>query len=99
MEQLAIDRAKKLFHAEHANVQALSGAAANLCSYAAMMNLGDTIMGMDLSHGGHLTHGSPTTYASRIYNFVSYKTRPDGSIDYDLIAQTAKDVRPTVLLA
>jgi glycine hydroxymethyltransferase len=56
-------------------------------------------MGMDLSHGGHLTHGSPSTYASRVYNFVSYQTRPDGSIDYDLIAQTAKEVRPTVLLA
>lgn len=99
IEQLAIDRAKELFHADHANVQALSGAAANICAYNAMMNPGDTIMGLDLSHGGHLTHGNPMTLSSKIYNFVTYKTRPDGSIDYEQLAQTAKDVKPKVILA
>lgn len=99
IEQMAIDRAKALFHADHANVQALSGAAANICAYNAMMNPGDTIMGLDLSHGGHLTHGNPMTLSSKIYNFVTYKTRPDGSIDYEQLAQTAKEVRPKVILA
>ena len=100
IEQLAIDRAKSLFHSDHANVQPLSWAAANICAYNAMMNPGDTIMGMDLSHGGHLTHGNPMTLSSKIYNFVTYKTSLiDGSIDYDALAATAKEVRPTVLLA
>lgn len=99
IEQLAIDIAKALFHSDHANVQPLSGAAANICAYNAMMNPGDTIMGMDLSHGGHLTHGNPMTLSSKIYNFVTYKTLPDGSIDYDALARTAKEVRPQVILA
>lgn len=100
IEQLAIDRAKKTFHSDHANVQPLSWAAANICAYNAMMNPGDTIMGMHLSHGGHLTHGNPMTLSSKIYNFVTYKTNlVDGSIDYDALAATAKEVRPTVLLA
>lgn len=64
-----------------------------------MMDPGDTIMGMDLSHGGHLTHGNPMTLSSKIYNFVTYKTLPDGTIDYDGLARTAKEVRPKVLLA
>ena len=99
IEQIAIQRARKLFHSDHTNVQPLSGAAANLCAYNAMMDPGDTIMGMDLSHGGHLTHGNPMTLSSKIYNFVTYKTTPDGSIDYDALATTAKEVRPKVLLA
>ncbi len=99
VEQLAIDRAKKLFHSDHANVQPLSGAAANMCAYNAMMNPGDTIMGMDLSHGGHLTHGNPMTLSSKIYNFVTYKTTAEGSIDYDALAKTAKEVKPKVILA
>ncbi len=99
IEQIAIDRAKALFHSDHANVQPLSWAAANICAYNAMMNPGDTIMGMDLSHGGHLTHGNPMTLSSKIYNFVTYKTLPDGSIDYDALARTAKEVRPKVILA
>lgn len=99
VEQLAIDRAKALFHSDHANVQALSWAAANICAYNAMMEPGATIMGMDLSHGGHLTHGNPMTLSSKIYNFVTYKTLPDGTIDYDALAQTAQQVKPKVLLA
>ena len=99
IESIAIDRAKKLFHSDHANVQPLSGAAANLCAYNAMMDPGDTIMGMDLTHGGHLTHGNPMTLSSKIYNFVTYKTTADGSIDYNALAHTVKEVRPKVLLA
>ena len=99
IEQLAIDRAKKLFHSDHANVQALSWAAANICAYNAMMEPGDTIMGMDLSHGGHLTHGNPMTLSSKVYNFVTYKTLADGTIDYDALAKTAQDVKPKVILA
>lgn len=99
IEQIAIDRAKILFHSDHANVQPLSGAAANICAYNAMINPGDTIMGMDLSHGWHLTHGNPMTLSSKIYNFVTYKTLPDGSIDYDALTRTAKEVKPKVILA
>jgi glycine hydroxymethyltransferase len=99
IEQIAIDRAKLLFHADHANVQPLSWAAANICAYNAMMDPGDTIMWMDLSHGWHLTHGNPMTLSSKIYNFVTYKTLPDGSIDYDALARTAKEVKPKVILA
>lgn len=70
-----------------------------MCAYNAMMDPGDTIMGMDLSHGGHLTHGNPMTLSSKIYNFVTYKTLADGTIDYDGLARTAKEVRPKVILA
>ena len=101
MEQIAIDRAKQLFGSDHANVQALSGAAANVCIYNGIMNPGDTIMGMDLSHGGHLTHGAPITFMSKVFNFVRYKT--DASlghrIDYDNLWRLAKEHKPTVLLA
>lgn len=99
IESLAIQRAKELFHADHANVQALSGAAANLCAYHAMMKPGSHILGMDLSHGGHLTHGHPTTLSAQIYQFHRYTTTANGLIDYDNLAQTAKAVRPDVLLA
>lgn len=77
VESLAIERAKALFRSDHANVQALSGAAANVCVYAGLMEPGDTILGMDLSHGGHLTHGAPVTFISKIFNFVRYKTQKD----------------------
>lgn len=99
VEQLAIDRAKTIFRADHANVQALSGAAANVAAYAAMMEPGDTILGMDLSHGWHLTHGAPVTFLSKVYNFIRYKTREDGSIDYDALRETALTYRPKVILA
>jgi len=99
VEQLAIDRAKAIFRADHANVQALSGAAANVAAYAAMMEPGDTILWMDLSHGWHLTHGAPVTFLSKVYNFIRYKTKQDGSIDYEALRQTALAYRPKVILA
>ncbi|MDD5083554.1 MAG: serine hydroxymethyltransferase [Candidatus Moranbacteria bacterium] len=99
VENLAIERAKKLFGAEHVNVQPLSGAAANIASYMAVLEPGDTILGMDLSHGGHLTHGHPVTYMSKIYNFVRYKTEADGSIDYKKLEALAMEVKPKLLLA
>ena len=73
VEQLAIDRAKKLFGAEHANVQPHSGAPANIAVYFALLKPGDTILGMDLSHGGHLTHGHPVTHMTKVFNFIRYK--------------------------
>src|SRR6185437_8938474 len=85
IEMLAIERAKKLFGADHANVQPLGGANANIAAYFAWLEPGDAVLGMDLGHGGHLTHGSPVTYMSKLYRFVRYKMKnPDtGEIDYD----------------
>ncbi len=99
MEQLAIDRAKKLFHADHANVQALSGAAANVCIYAGLMQPWDTILGMDLTHGGHLTHGAPVTFLSKVFNFIRYKTLPSGAIDFDQVRSLAHEHKPKIILA
>lgn len=99
VETLAINRAKKLFGAEHANVQPHSGAQANLAVYAALLNPGDTVLGMDLSHGGHLTHGHPVTLPAKVYNFVRYKTEADGTIDYKKLEALAKKVKPKLLLA
>jgi glycine hydroxymethyltransferase len=101
IEQLAIDRAKEIFRADHANVQPLSGAAANIAAYAAWLNPGDTIMGMELSHGGHLTHGAPVTYMSRVFNFVRYGIADlaTGALDYDAIWKQAKEIQPKILLA
>lgn len=99
VEQLAIDRAKKLFNADHANVQALSWAAANLCIYAARCQPGDTIIGMDLSHGGHLTHGAPVTFFSKVFNFVRYKTLSNGEIDYKEVEALALKHKPKIILA
>jgi glycine hydroxymethyltransferase len=99
VETLARDRARKLFGADHVNVQSLSGAAANIAAYMAVLQLGDTILGMNLSHGGHLTHGHPVTTMSKIYNFVCYKTEADGSIDYKKLEALAKSVKPKLLLA
>ena len=78
VETLAIERAKKLFGAEHANVQPHSGANANFAAYAAVLNVGDTVMGMSLAHGGHLTHGSPVNLSGKNYHFVPYGVGPDG---------------------
>ena len=101
VELIAIDRAKKLFGAKFANVQPLGGANANIAAYMALMNPGDTILGMDLSHGGHLTHGHPVTYISKIFNFVRYKMKDieTGEIDYVALRETALKEKPKVILA
>jgi len=99
VETLAIERAKKLFGAEHANVQPLSGAAANMSAYAALLTPGDTVLGMDLSHGGHLTHGHPVTFMSKVLRFVRYKTEADGTIDYAKLLTLAQKEKPKLLLA
>lgn len=99
VENLAIERAKKLFKAEHVNVQPLSGAPANMIVYSAVLKPGDKILGMDLSHGGHLTHGHPVTLAAKIYNFVRYKTKTDGLIDYKELEQIALREKPKLMLA
>ena len=99
IEKLAIERAKKLFGAEHANVQPLSGAPANLIAYNAILKPGDKILGMDLSHGGHLTHGHPVTFAAEIYNFIHYKTDASGMIDYEELEKIALKEKPKLILA
>ena len=99
VEQIAIDRACKLFGAKYANVQPHSGAQANLAVYFALLNLGDTVMGMDLSQGGHLTHGSPVNMSGKNYNFVSYGVGEDGRIDYAALAKQVAKVRPKLLVA
>jgi glycine hydroxymethyltransferase len=99
VEKLAIDRAKKIFGAEHVNVQPHSGAPANIICYFALLKPGDTVLGMDLSHGGHLTHGHPVTLPAKIYNFVRYKTKADGKIDYDELEKMAKKHKPKLILA
>ena len=99
IEQMAIDRAKELFQAEHVNVQPLSGAPANLAVYAALLEPGDTVLGMDLSHGGHLTHGHPVTFMAKIFNFVRYKTGEDGLIDFDNLREMALEHKPKLILA
>ena len=99
VEQLAIDRACKLFGAKYANVQPHSGAQANLAVYFALLNVGDTVMGMDLSQGGHLTHGSPANMSGKNYNFVSYGVDDNGFIDYKALAKQVNKVRPKLLVA
>jgi len=99
IEQLAIDRAKKIFRADHANVQALSWAAANLCVYSALMEPGDTILWMDLTHGWHLTHGAPVTFFSKVFNFIRYKTTPDGKVDFEQVRELALQYKPKIILA
>ena len=100
VENLARDRAKALFRCEHANVQPLSGSPMNQAVYLAFMDPGDTILGMDLSHGGHLTHGSPVSHMGRVFDFVRYKTRPDraGAIDFDEVRRLALEKRPKIVL-
>jgi len=101
IETLAIERAKKLFGAKFANVQAHSGANANIAMYFALLQPGDTVLGMDLSHGGHLTHGHPVTYITKFFNFVRYKMKnPDtGEIDYDEMRRVAVETKPKIVLA
>lgn len=98
-EQLAIDRAKTLFKADYANVQPHSGSQANAEAYMALMNPGDNLLAMDLSHGGHLTHGTPVSFSGRFYKAVHYGLNLEGDIDYDQVAQLAKMHRPKVILA
>ncbi len=101
VETLAIERAKKLFHAKYANVQTLGGANANIAMYMALLEPGDTVLGMDLSHGGHLTHGHPVTYLTKIFRFVRYKMKDanTGEIDYDAMREVAKAEKPKIVLA
>jgi len=101
LEQLAIDRAKELFRADHANVQPLSGAPANEAVYSAWLEPGDTVLAMDLSHGGHLTHGAPVTRSAKLYNFIRYKMKnvDTGEIDYDELRQLALEHRPKLIIA
>lgn len=101
LEQLAIDRVKKLFKADHANVQPHSGAPANEAVYSAWLDVGDTVLAMDLGHGGHLTHGAPVTRSAKLYNFVRYKMKDinTGEIDYEQLRQLALEAKPKIILA
>ena len=100
VENLAIERAKKLFGAEHANVQPHSGSQANVAVYLALLKPGDTILGMDLSHGGHLTHGSKASISGKYFNACFYGVDPETEcINYDLVQQRAEEVRPKILIA
>lgn len=99
IEQLAIERAKKLFHAEHANVQPHSGANANVAAYLAVLKPGDTVLGMRLDHGGHLTHGHPINISGMLYNFVQYPVDKNGLIDYDEVERLALEHKPKLIIA
>lgn len=99
LEDLAIERAKKLFGAEHACVQPHSGASANLAVYQAFLEPGDTVMGMNLAHGGHLTHGSPVNISGRLYHFVPYNVNADGVLDYEEIRRLALKHQPKMIVA
>ncbi|MGH7288463.1 MAG: serine hydroxymethyltransferase, partial [Myxococcota bacterium] len=100
VENLARERARRLFRCEHANVQPLSGSPMNQAVYLAFLNPGDTILGMDLSHGGHLTHGAPVSHMGRVFRFVRYRTLPDeqGRIDFDALRRVALAERPKIVL-
>ena len=101
IETIAIERAKKLFGCAYANVQPLSGAPANVAMYFALLEPGDTVLGMDLGHGGHLTHGHPTTSINKVFNFVRYKMKDvdTGEIDYEGLRAMAREHRPKIILA
>jgi glycine hydroxymethyltransferase len=101
LETLAIERAKKLFHADHANMQPHSGAPANEAVYSAWLEPGDTVLAMDLSHGGHLTHGAPVTRSAKLYNFIRYKMKDisTGEIDYEHLRELALKHKPKIILA
>lgn len=99
VENIAIERAKKLFGAEHACVQPHSGAQANAAVYMALLKPGDTVMGMNLDHGGHLTHGSPVNMSGIVYNFVSYGVDDNGFLDYEQLEKTAKECNPKLIVA
>lgn len=100
VESLAIERAKKVFRCDHANVQPLSGSPMNQAVYLAFLKPGDTVLGMDLSHGGHLTHGHPVSHMGKIFNFVRYKTHPEeeGRIDFEELMRVAKETKPKIVL-
>ncbi|MBE6843219.1 MAG: serine hydroxymethyltransferase [Ruminococcus sp.] len=99
VENIAIERAKELFGAKFANVQAHSGAQANTAVYFALLEPGDTVLGMSLAHGGHLTHGSPVNLSGKYFNFISYGLGDDGKIDYDKLEQLAKENNPKLIVA
>ncbi|MBP3900774.1 MAG: serine hydroxymethyltransferase, partial [Blautia sp.] len=99
VETLAIERAKELFHCEYANVQPHSGAQANMAVFYAMLKPGDTVLGMNLNHGGHLTHGSPANISGSYFNAVAYGTNDDGYIDYDEVLRIAKECKPKLIVA
>lgn len=99
LENLAIERAKKLFGCEHVCVQPHSGASANIAVYQAFLKPGDTVMGLNLAHGGHLTHGSPVNISGLLYNFVPYSVNDDGFLDYDVIREQARECRPKMIVA
>ena len=99
VENIAIERAKKLFGAQFANVQAHSGAQANTAVYVALLQPGNTVMGMSLAHGGHLTHGSPVNISGKFYNFVSYGTNDEGFIDYEELYKQANKCKPKLIVA
>ena len=99
VETIAIERAKKLFGAEAANVQPHSGAQANMAAYAAILEPGDVVMGMNLAHGGHLTHGSPVNASGKLYKFVPYGVNDEGFIDYDEFEKTANEIKPKLIVA
>ena len=98
-EDLARDRAKKIFGAEHANVQPHSGAQANMSVYFTVLQPGDTILGMNLAHGGHLTHGSPVNFSGKMYNIVPYGVKEDGYIDYEELEKVAIECKPKIIVA
>ncbi|WP_392551853.1 serine hydroxymethyltransferase [Orbus wheelerorum] len=98
VEQLAIDRAKALFGADYANVQPHSGSQANFAVYTTLLNPGDTVLGMNLSEGGHLTHGSPVNFSGKLYNIVAYGVDENGRIDYDQVAKIAKETKPKMII-
>ena len=99
IETLAINRAKELFHAEHANVQPHSGSQANMAVYMSVLTPGDTILGMSLANGGHLTHGSPVNFSGKLFNFVSYGTDDNGYINYDEVQKIANECKPKMIVA
>ena len=100
VENLAIERVKELFWAEHANVQPHSGAQANMAAYLSMIQPGDTVLGLKLDHGGHLTHGATFNLSGKLYNFVQYGVSPDTfRIDYDEVEKLAKEHQPKLIVA
>jgi len=98
-ERIAIERAKQLFGAAHANVQAHSGAQANMAAYSALLQPGDTVLGMNLAHGGHLSHGSPVNMSGKLYNFVPYGVDDNGYLDYGALEETAQREKPKMIVA
>ena len=99
LENLAIERAKKLFGCDHVCVQPHSGASANMAVYQAFLKPGDTVMGLNLAHGGHLTHGSPVNMSGLLYHFVPYNVNDEGFLDYDEIRRIAKECKPKMIVA